>query len=96
MLKRNAADKANAEFRRKGPSSLAECSDAQIDKIVEHMRRSFVMRKKAYHLCRDRTCRRERSCLARQGRCVCENLPLPTARDGKRAKRDFRRNPPRV
>jgi hypothetical protein len=95
-LKPNAADKANAEFKKNKPFGLEDISDREIELIVERMRRRFVMQTNSHQRCPDRRCRRMRSCAARTGRCLCTDVPPMSRRARKSAKRAFRRSPPRV
>jgi len=69
----------------KMPADVCALSDAELDGMIDDLRRRDVVRKKKlYGGCRDHRCRRVRTCAAGGGRCICVEAPRMGKRDLKR------------
>jgi len=78
VFKRNATEW-------KMPADVDALSDAELDGMIDDLRRREVVRKKTlYGGCGDHRCRRFRRCAAGGGRCICAAVPPMGKRDLKR------------
>jgi hypothetical protein len=80
----------NAVYKRsltglKMPPDVRALSDAELDAMIDDLRRREVAeKKKLCDRCIDRRCRRFLRCAAGGGRCICPDVPGVGKRDLKR------------
>ena len=94
MFNRDATPKLKTarELLAMSEAETRALSDAELDELIEHFRRSLVVRKKKLHLhCVDRRCRRLGTCTAVGRRCLCADVPRMGKRDRKRDRKRNRR-----